>query len=72
MPELHAQGVELVVNLLDAADNLENMDREQTRALLREAPDVLGELLRRDKPEGHSTDPVPVINGRQASAGKAL
>ena len=70
MPELHAQGVELVVNLLDAADHVDNMDRDEIRRLLRDAADVLGELLRRDKPERHSTDPVP-INGRPPSAGKA-
>ena len=70
MPELHAQGVELVVNLLDAADNLENMDREQTREILREAADVLGELLRRDNPDKYSADPAS-ISKCQASAGEA-
>ena len=72
MPELHAQGVELVVNLLDAADHVDNMDRDEIRRLLRDAADVLGDLLRRDKPEGHSTAPIlPNTNG-EASTGKAL
>jgi hypothetical protein len=52
MPKLHAHGVELVVNLLDAADNVESLTTEEIRDLLREAADVLGDLLKRDRPEG--------------------
>ena len=72
MYELHAQGVELVVNLLDAADHVDNMSHDEIRRLLRDAADVLGGLLRRDQPKTHSTDdPVPIIiNG--GSAGKLL
>jgi hypothetical protein len=54
MTQLHAQGVELVVNLLDAADNIERMGPEHIRRLLREAADVLGGLLGDDRPNGHS------------------
>ena len=50
MPKLHAHGVELVVNLLDAADNIDNLPKDVVRDLLREAADVLGDLLKRDKP----------------------
>ena len=68
MPELHAQGVELVVNLLDAADHVDNMSHDEIRRLLRDAADALGGLLRRDQPATHSTDdPVPIIiNGGSA------
>ena len=54
MPLLHAHGVELVVNLLDAADHVENLSREEIRALLREAAVVIGDLLKRDKPDQKS------------------
>jgi hypothetical protein len=54
MPKLHAHGVELVVDLLDAADHIETMTQDEIRDLLREAADVLGDLLQRDKPEGMS------------------
>jgi len=52
MPRLHAHGVELVVNLLDAADNVESLTRDEIRDLLRDAANVLSDLLKRDRPEG--------------------
>jgi hypothetical protein len=50
MPELHARGVELVVDMLDAADHIDRMDTKDIAALLREAAAVLGDLLKRDVP----------------------
>jgi hypothetical protein len=49
MPQLHAQGVELVTDLLDAAEHMEKLTIEEIRDLLREAADVLAELLKRDR-----------------------
>jgi hypothetical protein len=51
MPQLHARGVDLVVELLDAADHLTRFTPAETRDLLKEAAMVLGELLKRDIPE---------------------
>jgi hypothetical protein len=70
MPELHAHGVELVVNLLDAADHLDNMAQEDIRWQLREAAVVLGDLLKRDKPERLPSDgALPDIGASAASTG---
>ncbi|SFL08102.1 hypothetical protein SAMN04488498_12953 [Mesorhizobium albiziae] len=51
MPQLHARGVDLVVELLKAADHLEHLTSAESKALLKEAAMVLGELLKRDIPE---------------------
>jgi hypothetical protein len=51
MPQLHAHGVELVLNLVDAADNVESLTQEEISDLLREAANVLSELLKRDLPD---------------------
>ena len=50
MAVLHARGVELVCELLSAADHLEKIKPEDVRELLRESATVLGDLLKRDKP----------------------
>ncbi|MDW6026404.1 hypothetical protein SAZ10_32055 [Mesorhizobium sp. BAC0120] len=50
LPELHQRGVELVVELLDAIDDIERLDTEEVRALLKETAFVLGEVLKRDVP----------------------
>jgi hypothetical protein len=50
MPELHARGVELVVELLDAADHVHNIKPNDLAVLLRETAGVLGDLLKRDIP----------------------
>ena len=48
------------------------MSRDDIQRLLREAADVLGDLLDRDKPDGLPTDdPVPILIAGN-SAGKAL
>jgi hypothetical protein len=48
MPQLHARGVELVVDLLDAAEHFERMPPDHIKKLLRETSLVLGDLLARD------------------------
>ncbi|MEI5682525.1 hypothetical protein G6N74_28100 [Mesorhizobium sp. CGMCC 1.15528] len=50
MPQLHARGVELVVELLDAAEHFEQMPPDHIKKLLRETSLVLGDLLARDVP----------------------
>ena len=56
MPELHQRGVEMVTDLLDAADNIERLPADELKALLREAALVLGDLLARDKPSAGPPD----------------
>jgi len=55
MPELHARGVILVVELLEAADHVARYKPEDVSALLRETAEVLGELLKRDIPAHRRT-----------------
>ena len=50
MPELHARGVVLVVELLEAAEPFDRYKRDDITALLHETAEVLGELLKRDIP----------------------
>lgn len=47
---LHQRGLELVVELLEAADHLDRMGPLEHRALLQEAAQVMGDLLARDVP----------------------
>ena len=56
MPQLHARGVELVLELLDAADHLHNLKPNDLAALLRETATVLGDLLKRDISPGTAAD----------------
>ena len=49
MPKLHAHGVELMVNLLDAADNVGSLTKDELTDLLKEAANVLSELA--DQPQ---------------------
>jgi len=53
MPQLHARGVELVVELLDASERLESLPPDYVKKLLRETSFVLGRLLVRDIPPNH-------------------
>lgn len=48
---LHLKGSQLVVDLLDAADHIDRIEREDLRALLRRAADTLAMLLKQDIPE---------------------
>ena len=50
IPQLHERGVELVVELLDAADHVHKLRPDDLAGLLRETGSVLGDLLRRDIP----------------------
>ncbi len=51
MPQLHTRGVDLVVDLFDAAEHFERLTPSETKALLLEAANVLGEILKRDIPQ---------------------
>lgn len=48
--QVHQRGVDLLVNVLDAADNVDSLTRKEMRELLKEVGIVLGELLERDIP----------------------
>ena len=50
MAQLHARGVELVVELLEAADHCEHLTQQEVVALLKESAFVMSELLKRDIP----------------------
>ena len=52
MPVFHARGVELVVELLDAAEHIDRIPASDLKALLTETAMILGELLKRDVPPG--------------------
>ena len=56
MPELHARGVMLVVELLEAADHIARYEPGDVEALLRETAEVHGELLKRDIPAYRRTN----------------
>ena len=45
---LHMRGVELLAELLDAADHVKNMKSAEIKTLLSETAIVLGDLLARD------------------------
>lgn len=47
---LHARGLELVVELLEAAEHVDRLTVEEQRTLLVQAAEVMGELLARDSP----------------------
>jgi hypothetical protein len=48
--QIHQRGVDLLVNVLDAVDNLNSLTRKEMRDLLNEVGIVLGSLLERDIP----------------------
>jgi len=48
--KLHQRGVDLLVDVMDAADHVESLTTDEVRNLLRETIYVLGELLKRDVP----------------------
>jgi hypothetical protein len=50
MPVFHARGIELVVELLDAAEHIDRIPSAEVKALLEETAMILGELLKRDVP----------------------
>ena len=57
MPQLHQRGVDLLLNVMDAAEHVEKLTHDDTRRILKEVADVLGELLKRDmSPERRADD----------------
>ena len=46
--QLHMRRVELVVELMEAAECANRLKPDETKQLLREAADVLADLLKRD------------------------
>ncbi len=52
---LHQRGVDLLVNLMDAEEHFDTVEREELRSLISEAVVVFGEILQRDVP----SVPVP-------------
>lgn len=60
MAQLHQRGVELLVDVLDAVDQVDKMRTEEIKTLLAEIGIVLGELLERDVPQSRREPPTPV------------
>ncbi|MBN9069846.1 MAG: hypothetical protein J0H60_26325 [Rhizobiales bacterium] len=50
MPQLHQRGIDLLLNVMDAAEHAGKLSTEDIRSLLNEVAEVLGELLKRDVP----------------------
>lgn len=48
MPELHQRGIELLVNVLDAADHAEELSTQELRQLLKEVAEVVSQMLERE------------------------
>ncbi len=46
--QLHQRGVDLLVNVMDAADHIETLSPEEIRRLLKAVADVMGQILERD------------------------
>jgi Holliday junction resolvasome RuvABC ATP-dependent DNA helicase subunit len=46
--ELHQRGVDLLVNVMDAADNADQLTVDEIRRLLREVVEVMSLILERD------------------------
>ncbi|MGN6773196.1 MAG: hypothetical protein ACTHJQ_25630 [Rhizobiaceae bacterium] len=49
--QLHQRGVDLLLDVMDAAEHVDKLSHDEMRRLLKEVADVLGELLKRDVPE---------------------
>lgn len=58
---LHLKGSQLVVDLLDAADHIDRIEREEHRALLRRAAETLATLQSRTYPISWS---IPRLTAR--------
>lgn len=46
--QLHQRGVDLLVDVLDAADHVERLSQDEIRHLLKEVAEVMCQLLERD------------------------
>jgi len=56
MPQLHQRGVDLLLNVMDAAEHVEKLSHDDMRRILKEVAEVLGPLLKRDVPRERSDD----------------
>jgi hypothetical protein len=68
MGQLHNAGVELVLSILDAADQLDTMPRSELERLLRTAAYMLGELIETSIPLETSPTPSDPRNVDQRDA----
>jgi len=60
--QLHQKGVDLLVNVMDAADHVEQLSHDEIRLLLREVAEVMGQILERDAAialKNTSANPTP-------------
>jgi hypothetical protein len=57
--QLHQRGVDLLLNVMDAAEHVEKLGQDDIRQILREVAEVLGELLKRDVPVERQTEEGP-------------
>jgi hypothetical protein len=48
--QLHQRGVDLLLNVMDAAEHVEKLSHDEMHRILEEVAEVLGELLERDVP----------------------
>lgn len=64
---LHLKGSQLVVDLLDAADHIDRIERDEHRALLRRAAETVANLIKEDIPGGPLNDRS--LNGSTAKTG---
>jgi hypothetical protein len=55
---LHLKGSQLVVDLLDAADHIDNIRRDEHQALLRRAAETVAVLLQQDMPDFRLSQPT--------------
>ena len=55
--QLHMRAVELVVELMEAAEGVDRMEPRELSKLLRDTADVLGDLLERDVPPQERSKP---------------
>lgn len=54
--QLHQRGIDLLLDVMDAAEHAEKLRPEDIRRILKEVTDVLGELLKRDIPQERRDD----------------
>lgn len=58
--QLHQRGIDLLVNVQDAANHIDSLTKEDIRRLLEETSVVLGSLLERITPDSNRSN----IQGR--------
>jgi len=50
MSQPYQRGVDLLLNVMDAAEHVEKLSHDDMRRILKEVAEVLGELLKREIP----------------------